>query len=167
MDGGRTTERQYSEYSDFFSTQREPEYDQDTDLHLRGPLKSDGVDETGDANQILVWVTHRTTGRGGRTMIGSIRTHSLSRQNSRRAANVEREVGQPSIGYLKRRLHTETISGISHQMDQIARRLVVTFRRATMIGLQRKNILIYLHPDDHMLDMWQKDYVLQLDNWRK
>ena len=58
-----------------------------------------------------------------------------------------------------------TISGISHLMDQIARRLVVTFRRATMIGLRRKNILIYLHPDDHMLDMWQKDYVLQLDNW--
>ena len=60
-----------------------------------------------------------------------------------------------------------TISGISHRMDQIARRLVVTFRRATMIGLRRKNILIYLHPDDHMLDMWQKDYVLQLDSWRK
>ena len=36
-----------------------------------------------------------------------------------------------------------------------------------MIGLWRKNILIYLHPDDHMMDMWQKDYVLQLDNWRK
>ena len=35
MDGGRTTTRQYSEYSDFFSTQREPEYDQDTDLHQR------------------------------------------------------------------------------------------------------------------------------------
>ena len=25
------------------------------------------------------------------------------------------------------------------------------------------DILIYLHPDDHMLDMWQKDYVLQLE----
>ena len=32
MDGGRTTARQYSEYSDFFSTQREREYDQDTNL---------------------------------------------------------------------------------------------------------------------------------------
>ena len=31
------------------------------------------MDETGDANQTLVWVTHRTTGRGGHTMIGSIR----------------------------------------------------------------------------------------------
>ena len=36
-----------------------------------------------------------------------------------------------------------------------------------MIGLRRKNILIYLNPDDHMMDMWQKDYVVQLDNWRK
>ena len=35
MDGGRTTTRQYSEYSNFFVTQREPEYDQDTDLHQR------------------------------------------------------------------------------------------------------------------------------------
>ena len=35
MDGGRTTTRQYSEYSDFFSTQREREYDQDTDLPQR------------------------------------------------------------------------------------------------------------------------------------
>ena len=79
-----------------------------------GPLKSDGVDETGDANQILVWVTHRTTERGGHKMSGSIRTQSPSGQNSRRAANVEREVGQPSIEYLKRRLHTETIGGIPH-----------------------------------------------------
>ena len=31
MDGGRTNKRQDSEYSDFFLTQREPEYDQDTD----------------------------------------------------------------------------------------------------------------------------------------
>ena len=35
MDSGRTTTRQYSEYSDFFSTQREREYDQDTDLPHR------------------------------------------------------------------------------------------------------------------------------------
>ena len=35
MDGGRTTERQYLEYSEIFSTQRELEYDQDTDLHQR------------------------------------------------------------------------------------------------------------------------------------
>ena len=35
MDGRRTAKRQYSEYSDFFLTQREPEYDQDTDLRQR------------------------------------------------------------------------------------------------------------------------------------
>ena len=35
MDSRRTTTRQYSEYSDFFSTQREREYDQDTDLPRR------------------------------------------------------------------------------------------------------------------------------------
>ena len=35
MDSRRTTTRQYSEYSDFFSTQREREYDQDTDLPQR------------------------------------------------------------------------------------------------------------------------------------
>ena len=35
MDSGRTTTRQYSEYSDFFSTQREREYDRDTHLPQR------------------------------------------------------------------------------------------------------------------------------------
>ena len=35
MDSRRTTARQYSEYSDFFSTQREREYDQDTNLPQR------------------------------------------------------------------------------------------------------------------------------------
>ena len=38
---------------------------------LRGsPLKSDGVDGTGDANQTLVLVAHRTTGLGGQTTLG-------------------------------------------------------------------------------------------------
>ena len=104
MDGGRTTKRQYSEYSDLFFLHNENQSTIKIQTPIcRGPLKSDGVDETGDANQILVWVTHRTTERGGHKMIGSIRTHSLSGQNSRRAANVEREAGQPSIGYVKRR----------------------------------------------------------------
>ena len=95
------------------------------------------MDETGDANRTLVWVTHRTTGQ---TMIG----HSHSGQNSRRAANVEREVGQPSSVYLKRRLYTEIVGGMSHgsmpclrPISRIVRRLVVTFRKATQIGLQR------------------------------
>ena len=35
MDDRKTTARQYSEYSEFVSTQREREYDQDTDLPQR------------------------------------------------------------------------------------------------------------------------------------
>ena len=35
MDGRRTTARQYSEYSDFFTTQRERDYDHDTNLPQR------------------------------------------------------------------------------------------------------------------------------------
>ena len=36
MDGGRTTKVQYSLF-----TQREPEYDQDTDLHQRESMKNE------------------------------------------------------------------------------------------------------------------------------
>ena len=111
------------------------------------PLRPDGVDETGDANRTLVWGARRTTGRGGQTTIGSIRTHSLSGWKSRQAANAEREVGQPSIGCLNRRLCTETVGGISHgsvpclrPTGRIVRRLVVTFRRVTQRGLRRYSI---------------------------
>ena len=114
MDSGRTTTRQYSEYSDFFQHNKNESTIRIQTSLTGSPLRPDGVDETGDANRTLVWVTHRTTGRGGQTMIGLIRIHSLSGQNSRQAANVEREVSQPSIGYLKRRLCTETVGGISH-----------------------------------------------------
>ena len=72
------------------------------------PPKSDGVDEMGDASRILVWGTPRTTGRGGHMKIAWIRTHPVSGQNSWRTANAERGVGQPAIGYLKRRIDTET-----------------------------------------------------------
>ena len=130
MDGGRTTTRQYSEYSDFF-LHNENQSTIKIQTSIGGsPLRSDGMDETGDVNRILVWVTHRTTGRGIQTMIG----HSHSRQNSQRATNVERGVGQPSIVYLKTQVYTETVGGISNgsvpclrQTDWIVRRLVVTF----------------------------------------
>ena len=56
MDGGRTTKRQDSEHSDFFFTQREPEYDQIQTYISGNPPKSDGADETGDASRILVGV---------------------------------------------------------------------------------------------------------------
>ena len=101
MDGGRTTERQYSRSIQTFFTQREPEYDQDQTYTSGNPPKSDGADETGDASRILVWGTPKTTGRGGHTRIASIRTQSVSGQDSRRAEIVEWEDGQPVIGYLK------------------------------------------------------------------
>ena len=56
-------------------------------------LKSDGVDGTGDVNQTLALVAHRTTERGGQATLGSIQTHSLRRLNSWRVVNAEQEVG--------------------------------------------------------------------------
>ena len=146
MDSGRTMTRQYSIPSiPIFFQHNENESMIEMQTSLSGsPLRSDGVDETGDTNRTLVWVARRTTGGGGQTTMGSIRTHSLRRWNSRRAANAERKVGQPSIGYLKRRSSTKTVGGISHEsvpclrlMGRIVRRLVVTFRRATQIGLRK------------------------------
>ena len=69
MDGEGTTERQYSEYSEKNSTQRQPytiEIQTDTG---ENPPKSDGADETVDMSQILVWDIPRTVDRsGGRRM---------------------------------------------------------------------------------------------------
>ena len=108
------------------------------------PLRSDKMNEVGDANRTLVWVTHRTTERGIHRWKTMMLGHSHNGQNSRRAANVERGVGQPSIVYWKRRVYTETVGGIANgsvpclrPMDRIVQRLVVTFRRATQIGLRR------------------------------
>ena len=103
MDSRRTTTRQYSEYSDFCQHNENKSTIKIQTPLGGGPLRSDGMDETGDANQTLVWVTHRTTGRGIQTMIG----HSHSEQNSRRAANVELGVGLPSIVYLKTGVHRD------------------------------------------------------------
>ena len=95
MDGGRTTKRQYS---DFFS-HNENQSTIKIQTYISGnPPKSDGADETGDASRILIWGTPRATSRSGHMRITSIRTHPVSGQNSLRAANVEREVGQPAIG---------------------------------------------------------------------
>ena len=144
MDGGRTTTRQYSEYSDFFLHNENQSTIKIHTYISRSPPKSDEADEMGDVSRILVWGKLRTTGPGGHMRIASIRTQPVSGQNSRRAANVEREVGQPAIRYLRRRVYTETVGGISHesvpclhQTDRIVRRRVVTFRRAMQIGLRR------------------------------
>ena len=59
------------------------------------PPKSDGADETGDESRILVWVTPRTTGRGGHMKIASIQTQPVTGQNIRRAAK-RRAGGRPA-----------------------------------------------------------------------
>ena len=142
MDGGRTTKRQYSEYSDFF-IHNENQSTIKIQTPISGsPLRS--MNEMGEANRTLVWVTHITTGRGIHRWKTTMLGHSHNGQNSRRAANVERGVGQLSIAYWKRWVYTETINKIAHgsvpclrPTDRIVQRLVVTFRRATQIGLRR------------------------------
>ena len=52
MDGERTNERQYSEYSGKKFTQREPEYDRDTDRHRRKSTQvNTGYDQDTDPQQ--------------------------------------------------------------------------------------------------------------------
>ena len=57
MDGGRTTDRQHSEYSKKIRT---IEIQTDTS---ENPPKSDGADETGHASRILVWDIPKTIDR--------------------------------------------------------------------------------------------------------
>ena len=59
MDSGRTTS------IPIFFQHNENESTIEMQTSLSGsPLRSDGVDETGDANRTLVWVARRTTGHG-------------------------------------------------------------------------------------------------------
>ena len=62
------------------------------------PPMSDGADRTEDASWILIWGTPMTTGRSGHEKFASIRTQSVSGENSRRATNAEWGIGQPEIG---------------------------------------------------------------------
>ena len=59
------------------------------------PLRSDGVDRTGDASQTRVSAMRKTTGRGGQMMVDWNWTHSPRIPYSRRVVNAEQEVGQP------------------------------------------------------------------------
>ena len=85
MDGGRTTERQHSEYSEFFlHNENQSTIEIQTNTSENPPI-SDGADETGDVSRILVWDMAKTIGRSG----------------GRRAKSVEWKADQPAIGYLK------------------------------------------------------------------
>ena len=143
MDGRRTTKRQYSEYSDFFLTQREPEYDQDTDLHQREStqVRWGGRDGRREPDSGLGYTQDY---RSRWTHENCFNPDSVSQRTEQPAGhNAERGVGQPAIGYLKRRIDTETAGGISHgsgpclrPTEQIVRRSAVTLRRATQTGLR-------------------------------
>ena len=85
--------RQYSEYSDFFLTQREREYDRNADLPQREStqVRWGGQDGRREPDSGLGCTQdHRTRGQA---TLGSIQTHSFKRLNSRRAVNAEQEVG--------------------------------------------------------------------------
>ena len=110
MDSGRTTTRQYSEYSDFFSTQREREYDQYTDLPQRESTQvrrggRDGRHEPdsglGYTQDYRTWWTHddwvdpdsfiqrteqpagRKRGAGGRPAVDRIPEETVAHRDSR------------------------------------------------------------------------------------
>ena len=79
MDGGRTTERQHSEYSEKNSTQREPEYDRDIDRHQRKSTQ------------------FRWGGRDGRREPDSGLGYTQDYRSQRRAAGEKRGVeGRPA-----------------------------------------------------------------------
>ena len=143
MDSGRTTTRQYSEYSDFFSTQREREYNRDADLPQREStqVRWGGRDGRREPDSGL----GRTQDYCSRwTDDDWVDQDSFTQKMEQPAGRKRRAGGQPSIGYLKRRSSTKIVGGISrgsvpclHPMGRIVRRLVVTFRRATQIGLRK------------------------------
>ena len=140
MDGGRTTTRQYSEYSDFFSTQRESEYDQDRDLHQweSTQVRRDGRDGRREPDSGLGHTQDYRTGYADVDWTFTQRTEQP-------AGRKRRAGGQPAVNRIpdETGVHRDS-RGITHRSvpclrptDRIVRRLVVTFRRATQIGLRR------------------------------
>ena len=89
MNNSRTMTRQYSEYSDFFQHNENENTSQMRTSPRGSPLRSDGL----DANQIRVWVSQRTTRRGGQVTLGLIQTHLPRRLNSQWVVNAKQDVG--------------------------------------------------------------------------
>ena len=91
MDGGMTTKRQYSEYSDFFSTQRESEYDQHTDPHQWESTQVEDDD---------AWTfTHRTEqpARMGYTQVEDDDVWTFTQRTEQPASCKRRAGGRPAI----------------------------------------------------------------------
>ena len=96
MDGGRTTKRQYSEYSDFFSTQRESEYDQDTDPHQ---WESTQVrrDERDGRREPDSGLGHTQNYRTGYTQVQDDDAWTFAQRTEQLAGRKRRAGGRPAV----------------------------------------------------------------------
>ena len=99
MDGGRTTKRQYSEYSDFFSTQRESEYDQDTDPHQ---WESTLVrrDERDGRREPDSGLGHTQNYRMGYTQVEDDDAWTFAQRTEQPAGHKRRAGGRPAINHI-------------------------------------------------------------------
>ena len=96
MDGGRTTKRQYSEYSDFF-LHNENQSTIKIQTPISGsPLRSDEMNEMGDANRTLVWVTHRNY-RTGYTQVEDDDAWTFAQRTEQPAGRKRRVGGRPVV----------------------------------------------------------------------
>ena len=96
MDDVRTMTREYRQYPEYSEKNSSRRADDRFEDALRGnPLRSNGMDRTGDVSQTRVSVTRKTTRRGGQMTVGWNRTHSPRIQYSGRVVTAEQEVGQP------------------------------------------------------------------------
>ena len=138
MDGGRTTTRQYSEYSENFSTtQREDDRDNQWDI------TSDGPDST-------------TSG-------SDIPEGHYDRPPEEEYSDIPKS-GRPHDGYVTEGLCSPIRqlekAVVRLQQDMTDYRTELKLRTQTPesglqtdSGLRRKNIRFYINPDDHMMDM--------------
>ena len=134
MDGGRTTTRQYSEYSDFRSRYRPTP----AGVH---PSQMGGRDGRREPDSGLGYTQDY---RSRWTPEDCVDPDSVTQRTEHLVGRKRRVGGRPpEIRYLKRRLYTETVGGISHGIvpclrptDQIVQRPAVTLRRATHTSLR-------------------------------
>ena len=163
---------QYPEYSEFFSTQRAGDRCEDRPRRESTQVRWGGQDGRREPDSGIGYTQDhqsRWTDDGWMEP-DSFGPNNVQPTGRKRRAGSRSAVKRIPDGTVLRRDNQWGIPrkhALLYRMDQIARRLVVTFWRAIMIGLLRKNILTYLTPDDHMMGMWQNNYVLRVDNWKK
>ena len=144
MDRGRTNTRQYSEHSDFFSTQREREYDQYTDLPQREStqVRRGGRDGSCKPDSGLGYTQDYRTRW---THDNWVDPDSFIQRTEQPAGRKRGMGGRPAVDRIPEEMvATETVGGISHgsvhclrPTSRIVRCLVVTLRRATQICRRR------------------------------